>query len=241
MTHDTVYPVDPDGDRTNDILLRNGTLNHDSPSHDTSGHLGVAELNFNASRRRILTAPLPDPITKNIEAIIALHTQKVRDIPAHQRVLEEFAAFFGRSAFMYGLLVGLSIWIMGDFINHTEVLPFKLPSFIWADYGLDAAALLISTGVLVRQSRQESFAEQRTQLMLQLNLLSEQKIAKIIALLEELRTDLPNVINRHDPEAEVMQEAADPIAVLETLQDNLEKELSINSTHASTDPIKQIE
>ncbi len=229
MTHDTIHPVDSNGDRANDIPSRDNTLNYDSPSRDLPGHPGVAELNFNASRRRILTAPLPDPITKNIEAIIGLHTQKVRDIPAHQRMLEEFAAFFGRSAFMYGLLAGLLIWIMGDFINAVEVLPFKLPSFIWANDGLDAAALLISTGVLVRQSRQESFAEQRSQLMLQLNLLSEQKIAKIIALLEELRTDLPNVIDRHDPEAEVMQEAADPIAVLETLQDNLEKELAPNS------------
>ncbi|MHC5830273.1 MAG: DUF1003 domain-containing protein, partial [Nostoc sp.] len=74
--------------------------------------------------------------------------------------------------------------------------------------------------------RQENFAEQRAQLMLQLNLLSEQKIAKIIALLEELRTDLPNVINRHDSEAELMREAADPIAVLEALQKNLTEELS---------------
>lgn len=62
--------------------------------------------------------------------------------------------------------------------------------------------------------------------MLQLNLLSEQKIAKIIALLEELRTDLPEVVDRHDPEAAVMQDAADPIAVLEALQENLAQELS---------------
>ena len=78
----------------------------------------------------------------------------------------------------------------------------------------------------MRQTRQENFAEQRAQLMLQLNLLSEQKIAKMIALLEELRTDMPNVMDRHDPEAEVMQEAADPLAVLEALQENLSQELS---------------
>jgi uncharacterized membrane protein len=80
--------------------------------------------------------------------------------------------------------------------------------------------------VLVRQTREENFADQRAQLMLQLNLLSEQKIAKIIALLEELRIDLPNVINRHDSEAELMQLAADPIAVLEALQKNLTQDMS---------------
>jgi uncharacterized membrane protein len=125
---------------------------------------------------------------------------------------------------MYILLLILTLWIFGSFFD--RFLPFNLPSFSWSNHGLDAAALVISTGVLVRQTRQENFAEQRAQLMLQLNLLSEQKIAKIISLLEELRADLPDVINRHDSEAQLMQEPADPIAVLEALQKNLAQELS---------------
>ncbi|MEH1882224.1 DUF1003 domain-containing protein [Nostoc sp.] len=185
---------------------------------------GANELKEKASRNQVITAPLPDPIAKSIEAIISLHTQEVRDIPAHQRILEAIATFFGRSIFLYSLLVILAIWIFSSFFD--RFLPFNLPSFSWSNQGLDAAALVISTGVLVRQTRQENFAEQRAQLMLQLNLLSEQKIAKIIALLEELRTDLPDVINRHDSEAKLMQEPADPIAVLEALQKNLAEELS---------------
>ncbi|MEH2143537.1 DUF1003 domain-containing protein [Nostoc sp.] len=177
-----------------------------------------------ASRNQVITVPLPDPIAKNIEAISSLHTQEVRDIPAHQRILEAIATFFGRAIFLYSLLFILALWIFGSFFD--GFLPFNLPAFSWSGQGLDAAALVISTGVLVRQTRQENFAEQRAQLMLQLNLLSEQKIAKIIALLEELRSDLPDVINRHDSEAELMRQAADPIAVLEALQKNLAEELS---------------
>jgi len=51
------------------------------------------------------------------------------------------------------------------------------------------------------------------------NLLSEQKIAKLIALVEELRCDLPNIKNRCDPEAEVMKQPADPQMVVEALED----------------------
>ncbi|NJP08336.1 MAG: DUF1003 domain-containing protein [Leptolyngbyaceae cyanobacterium RU_5_1] len=195
---------------------------------------GAYERNLQATRNQVLTAPLPDPLTKNIEAITSLHTQEVRDIPAHQRVLEAIATFFGRSTFLYSLLIMLALWIFGSFFEHT--LPFNLPPFSWSDQGLDAAALVISTGVLVRQTRQENFAEQRAQLMLQLNLLSEQKIAKIIALLEELRTDLPDVINRPDLEAQVMQEAVDPIAVLEALQENLAQELSLSTSTKEEKP-----
>ncbi|HEY9762205.1 MAG TPA: DUF1003 domain-containing protein [Trichocoleus sp.] len=185
-----------------------------------------------ASHTQVLTAPLPDPITRNIAAITALHTREVRDIPAHQRVLEAIATFFGHSVFLYILLLGLALWIAGSLLD--PYLPVDLPVFSWSGQGLDAAALVISTGVLVRQTRQENFAEQRSQLMLQLNLLSEQKIAKMIELLEELRADLPFVDDRHDPEAEMMQEAADPIAVLTALQETLAQELSEKDTEENT-------
>ncbi len=52
-------------------------------------------------------------------------------------------------------------------------------------------------------------------------MLTEQKIAKLIKLVEELREDLPTMRDRHDFEAEVMQQATDPQVVLDILQDNL--------------------
>jgi uncharacterized membrane protein len=81
---------------------------------------------------------------------------------------------------------------------------------------------LISTGVLIYQTRQEELSEERSHLMLQLNLLTEQKIAKLISLVEELRVDLPDVIDRDDLEAEIMKQATDPEAILGALQQNLE-------------------
>ncbi len=179
---------------------------------------------------RVLTAPLPDPIGKSIEAIVELHTQEIQNLSTHQRLLEKSAQFFEKSEFLYSLLIGLAIWICGSALNDTEVLFFKFPNFSWNEHGLDAAALLISTGVIIRQTRQEKFAEQRSQLMLQLNLLSERKIAKVITLLEELRTDLPNVVNRYDSEAAIMQDATDPIQVLKSLQENIDQELSAKSS-----------
>ncbi|WOD39482.1 DUF1003 domain-containing protein [Nodosilinea sp. E11] len=177
------------------------------------------------SRQRILTAPLPDPIAENIEAIIAIHRQEAKAATAAERILETVASWFSRPTFLYLLLIGLGLWLGGDGLNETGWLPFTLPTFSWREQGLDAAALLISTGVLIRQNRQEGFAEQRTQLMLQLNLLSEKKIAKIIALLEELRQDLPDIEQRYDHEAAIMQISTDPLAVLEALKENLEEEI----------------
>jgi uncharacterized membrane protein len=54
--------------------------------------------------------------------------------------------------------------------------------------------------------------------------LSEQKIAKVIQLLEESRRDNPLVGNRLDSEAEPMAQPADPQSVLD----------AIKKTHVST-------
>ncbi len=69
-------------------------------------------------------------------------------------------------------------------------------------------------------------ASSQTRPSLQMNLLSEQKIAKLIDLIEELRRDLPNVRERHDPEAEVLKQAADPHLVVSALEERLEEELA---------------
>jgi uncharacterized membrane protein len=197
--------------------------------------VSLTEFNFEAPRQGLLTAPLPDPIAQSIDAIISLHRQEAQELPAHQKLLEQISAFFGQPRFLYSLLAGFLCWISGSLLIQAGFLSPLLPPFQWSQQGLDAAALLISTGVLVRQARQERFAEQRSQLMLQLNLLSEQKLAKVIALLEELRIDLPDVINRPDLEAQAMQTAADPIEVLDALQENLAQELA---TDVATDALK---
>jgi uncharacterized membrane protein len=54
-------------------------------------------------------------------------------------------------------------------------------------------------------------------LILELAILSEQKIAKVIQLLEESRRDDPNIRDRRDPEAETMGQAADTRSVLDAI------------------------
>ncbi len=180
------------------------------------------------SRRRAIlhTAPLPEPITQNIEAIIKLHARHEQDVSQQQRTVETVTAFVGRPAFLYSILLAITLWVVPNALPRRFGVPrFDPPPFAWLQFALTTASLLVTTGVLVTQNRQENLAEQRAQLTLQLNLLSEQKIAKLIALLEELRRDLPDVKNRYDPEAETMKEATDPHAVILALEETLTREL----------------
>lgn len=167
--------------------------------------------------------PLPEQVVKNIETVIGMQAQQTQNLPIHVRFLQKIAAVFGTANFLYFQLLFFGVWIGWSNWTGAPDLPFGLPRYELKNQMLDTAALLIATGVLVHQTRQEKLAEQRSHLMLQINLLTEQKTAKLIGLLEELRADLPTLNDRDDWEAEIMKQATDPQAVLNILQENLEQ------------------
>ncbi|MEM8807755.1 MAG: DUF1003 domain-containing protein [Cyanobacteria bacterium P01_G01_bin.38] len=166
--------------------------------------------------------PLPEQVIQNIETVIGMQAKQAQTVPIHVRFLRKIAAAFGTATFLYALLLFFAVWISWSYLSGEPTLPFNLPKYDLQSQMLDTAALLIATGVLVNQSHQEKLAEQRSHLMLQINLLTEQKTAKLIGLLEEMRADSPDLKDREDWEAEVMQQATDPQVVLNILQENLE-------------------
>ena len=89
--------------------------------------------------------------------------------------------------------------------------------FPWLEGALTFIALITATIVLIGQRRQIHLSEQRAHLDLQINLLTEQKVTKIIHLLEELRRDLP-IEDRHDPQATALKQPTDASQVLSALQ-----------------------
>jgi uncharacterized membrane protein len=179
------------------------------------------------SRPTFTTDELPELVNKNIEMVVALHANEERNLSHHQRWVGVATHFFGRPAFLYVIVVTVLLWMLPNVAPKKWNLPqFDPPPFSELSFGISFSALLVTVGVLIKQDRQEKLAEQRAQLSLQLSLLSEQKITKLIALVEELRRDLPNLHNRTDPEAEAMQEAANPHQVLTVLQETLNQELN---------------
>jgi uncharacterized membrane protein len=171
---------------------------------------------FAQSLKQAMNAPfqqdnLQEKILQNVEAVIGLQDQKRQDLPKHHRLVESIATSFGRP------------WGLVSHLIRIDLIDLNIPLFSLREEGTDAISLLISTGVLIYQTRQEEASDERTHLMLQLNLITEQKIAKLIALVEELRIDSPGVRNRLDLEAEAMQETTSPQVVMDILQVTLKQ------------------
>jgi uncharacterized membrane protein len=96
--------------------------------------------------------------------------------------------------------------------------PIDPPPFAWLQGFLTLAGVVTTTVVLIAQNRHARLDSQRGHLGLQLNLLTEQKVTKLIHLLEELRHDLPMVEDRHDSEAVALQQHTDTAQVLSALE-----------------------
>jgi uncharacterized membrane protein len=176
---------------------------------------------------------IPEQILKNIETIAEHQEQYQARSTKAQRSLEKIVSIFGTAEFLYFQIVFFLAWEFCGYLVEMHILPPDFPEFSLREQWLDLASLVISTGVLVYENRQEKVNEERSHLMLQLNLITEQKIAKLISLVEELRTDLPNVKNRNDEEADLMKQATDPQVILEVIQKISEPSPTIDSEEQS--------
>ena len=96
--------------------------------------------------------------------------------------------------------------------------PVDAPPFAYLQDACSLGSLVIALVVLITQNRQGRVDERRAQFDLQISLLNEQKLTKIISLLEELRRDMPSVRDRHDPEVDRLTQAVDPKAMIDALE-----------------------
>jgi uncharacterized membrane protein len=168
------------------------------------------EQNVSAETQRPAPAALPDHISQNIEGVVALQRREWDATSASQRRFERVSRFVGRPAYLTGVLLFTVAWMAFNLgCARFGLTPFDPPPFQWLEMLVSFVALVTTTVVLIAQNRQTRFEQQRAHLDLQVNLLTEQKVTKVIHLLEELRRDLPMVRDRHDPQAAGMQERAD--------------------------------
>jgi uncharacterized membrane protein len=184
----------------------------DAPRDASSGPPGDA-------RRRDVDS-LSGHIDQNIESIVALRRREWETVSLSQRRVERLSRFIGRPAYLIALLTMVAAWVV---YNSTApawgLKAFDAPPFELLDGIMSLIALITTTIVLIAQNRLAKLEQQHTHLALQVNLLTEQKVTKLIHLLEELRRDLPMVKDRHDAQATVLQERADTAQVLSAIEE----------------------
>jgi uncharacterized membrane protein len=177
---------------------------------------------------------LPAHIETTIGAIAEMHARHQRKATPSQRVFAVMASALARPRFIGALTVGIAAWILLNLAAPGLGLrAWDPPPFDWLQGLVSVAALYTTTVILIAQKREDELASLREQLTLELAILSEQKSAKTIELIELLRRDLPSAPNRRDAEAEDLARAADPIAVAQALVEAQEALAAASAEDAS--------
>jgi uncharacterized membrane protein len=161
--------------------------------------------------------PDPDPTVQQLAAMYDEHQRAAGPI---LRFANRTTRTLGRPASLVVIVALILAWMVGNYLARL-LGSHALEEFPFPDLGFAATVtgLLVAMLILTTQRHEEELAEKRARLTLQIAVLSEKKIAKVIQLLEEQRRDNPLLASRYDPEAEAMGTASDPRATLEQLEE----------------------
>jgi uncharacterized membrane protein len=159
---------------------------------------------------------LPPHVEQTVRAVEQVHTEHHEGASPADRLLERSKARVGRPASVAVVLVVVLFWIASNVLLGLRIDP---PPFLYLQLVLAVSAVCLTILILATQQRADQLASHREKLILQLGFVSEQKTTKIIALMEELRRDTPQVKDRTDTEAEQMTESVNVRAVSDALRD----------------------
>jgi len=184
------------------------------PSQDESSRTATPEPNATPKPGR-----LSDQITQNVEDVLSLQRREWELTSPAQRRVEKLSRLIGRPTYLAGVLCFAVIWIVVNCNPLGNFTPFDPTPFPLLEGLLTLIALITTTIVLIAQNRQTKVEQQHAHLDLQVNLLTEQKVTKLIRLIEELRRDLPMVKDRHDSHSAALEEGADTSQVLSAIEE----------------------
>jgi uncharacterized membrane protein len=167
-----------------------------------------------------LAPVLPIHSEETIQSIARLHAEHRANATRHQLAVDRITSIFGRPVFIAALTAVVISWMSLNGLAETlDYRPFDPPPFAWLSGATSLASLYLVVLILTTQSRDNRLTQRREQLTLELAILSEQKTAKVVALLEELRRDSPAVRDRVDKQADVMARPSDPQSVIDAIEE----------------------
>jgi uncharacterized membrane protein len=133
-----------------------------------------------------------------------------------ERIADAIGRFTGSMAFVYIHIVVFGLWFAVNLGWVPAVPPFD-PTFVVLAMVASVEALFLSTFVLITQNRMAAQADKRAELDLQVSLLAEHEITRLIALVTAMAEQMGLEIAQ-DPElAELSQDVA-PEKVMEKME-----------------------
>ena len=156
-------------------------------------------------------------VRQNIQTIIAHREQVIRNRTLQERISDAITDFSGHMVFV----VLHVVWFSGWFVLNSGW--FGLRPFDPFPYGLltmivSLEAIFLSTFVLISQNRMSAEDQERADLDLQINLLTERELTRVLKMLDEIQ-DKMGIDNEHDQELSEFEERTRPDDVLKEIEE----------------------
>jgi uncharacterized membrane protein len=163
--------------------------------------------------------PHPEGLTpvveRNINVLLERRRQEQGTRALQERMADRITRFAGSMLFAYIHLALFALWILLS----TGWLP--LPRFDRTLVGLamfaSVEAIFLSTFVLITQNRMAADADKRAELDLQVSLLAEHEITRLIRLVSAL-AEQAGIHEADDPELDELEQNIAPEKVLERIE-----------------------
>lgn len=178
--------------------------------------------------RRNSAAPLPPtaaPVSppglapvleRNIRALYARRRAEQAGTSREEKIAEAITRFTGSMLFVYLHVALFGFWIVANLELLPLIRPWD-PSFVVLAMIASVEAIFLSTFVLISQNRMTAAADRRADLDLQVNLLAEHEITRLMTLVSALAQHL-EVKTEVDPEVNELRRDIAPEAVLDEIE-----------------------
>jgi uncharacterized membrane protein len=152
-------------------------------------------------------------IQKNIRRMLAMRQQEERAASTLNRVVDSVSRFAGSIPFVITHAVVFGLWLL---IN-SRILPI-LPAwdpypFVMLAMAASVEAIFLSTFVLITQNRQAILADKRAELDLQIGLLTEHEVTRLLQMMDELLKHHKIQMESRDLEQLKEEVAADQVLI----------------------------
>ena len=154
-------------------------------------------------------------VERNIKALMARHRAEERRKTWQGRVADSVTAFTGSMAFVFIHLALFGGWIVWN-LGWLGLKPFD-KSFVVLAMFASVEAIFLSTFVLISQNRMAALADKRADLDLQVNLLAEHEITRLVVLVTAMAKKM-DIAAAHDPEMDELAQDVRPEQVLDTIE-----------------------
>ena len=161
------------------------------------------------------TIQLAKIIEQNINTIINSRRTAAEQRTTEERLADAITDFSGRMYFVYFHIVWFTLWILIN-LGYLGIQPFDPYPFGLLTMIVSLEAIFLATFVLISQNRLSAEADRRADLDLQIGLLTEYELTRVLNMLDQIQ-DKMGIENDSDLELIDLEKNVHPEDVLKEM------------------------